>query len=302
MTFVEYLGKAGLTKKNWRRMELLAERWLEWLKTKELALQQVQGKRKKAGYAELLDYIGHLQSQEKSTYTINRTLQTISHYYRYKELEDVAFGVRVRGQRHGVVGKLFTAEELVEIYETYEVVADSVYYHYTDKLVLGLIVFQGLELGELERLELRDIDLEKGMLQAPSMRYRQPRKLALDARQILSWQTYLKDVRPLLKAVYNQEGLSEKLLAPQADVRNRMHHQLKRLSERVKVQMAEKLDVKIKKLGQLRQSRIAVWVELHGLRKAQYLSGLRTVMSVERYQRSKLEDLQKAVGKHHPLK
>ena len=179
MTFVEYLEKAGLTKKNWRRMELLAERWLEWLKTKKLRAQS-------AGYTELLDYIGHLQHQEKSTYTINRTLQTISHYYRYKELEDVAFGVLVRGQRHGVVGKLFTAEELVEIYESYEQIEDSVYYHYTDKLVLGLIVFQGLELGELERLELRDIDLEKGTLQAPSMRYRQPRKLTLDARQILS--------------------------------------------------------------------------------------------------------------------
>jgi len=90
------------------------------------------------------------------------------------------------------------------------------------------------------------------------MRYRQTRKLTLDARQILFWQTYLRDVRPLLTEVYKEETLSEKLLAPQADVRTRMHHQLKRLSERVKVQMAEKLDLKIKKLGQLRQSRIAV--------------------------------------------
>ena len=295
MKFVEYLERAGLVRKNWRRMELLAERWLAWLKTRKLTPES-------AGYAELLDYIGHLQSLEKSTYTINRALQTISHYYRYRELEDVAFGVRVRGATQGVVGKLFTAEELVQIYESYEQIKDSVSYYYTDKLVLGLIVFQGLELGELERLELRDIDLEKGTLQAPSMRFRQPRTLALDARQILSWQTYLQDVRPLLKSVYEEEELSEKLLAPQADVRDRIHHQLKRLSERVKAQALEKLGLKIKKLGQLRQSRIAVWVDLHGLRKAQYLSGLRNVMSVERYQKSKLEDLQKAVGKHHPLK
>lgn len=295
MSFVDYLEKAGLARANWRRMELLVERWLVWLKSKSLTLE-------KTGYAELLDYIGHLQSLEKSTYTINRTLQTISHYYRYKKLEDVAFGVRVRGTTQGVVGKLFTAEELVKIYESYEQIKDSVYYHYTDKLVLGLIVFQGLELGELERLELRDIDLEKGTLQAPSMRFRQPRVLSLDARQILAWQTYLRDVRPGLTNVYGDESLSEKLLAPQADVRDRIHHQLKRLSERVKAQALEKLDLKIKKLGQLRQSRIAIWVELYGLRKAQYLSGLRNVMSVERYQKSKLEDLQKAVVKHHPLR
>lgn len=107
-------------------------------------------------------------------------------------------------------------------------------------------------------------------LKATKVARRRPRKrdeasaldalsIAKKARQMLSWQTYLKDVRSLLSEVYNQDpstsfrtGLSEKLLAPQADVRNRMHHQLKRLSEQVKDQLAEKLDVKIKELSQLR--------------------------------------------------
>ncbi|HMQ82171.1 MAG TPA: hypothetical protein PKA00_04655 [Saprospiraceae bacterium] len=63
-----------------------------------------------------------------------------------------------------------------------------------------------------------------------------------------------------------------------------------------------KQELRIIKLNQLRQSRIAAWVEQYGLRKAQYLSGLRRIQSVERYRRAELEDLQRQVGRHHPLK
>jgi N-acetyl-anhydromuramyl-L-alanine amidase AmpD len=59
--------------------------------------------------------------------------------------------------------------------------------------------------------------------------------------------------------------------------------------------------LEINKLNQLRQSRIGIWVETYGLRKAQYLSGLRRLQSVERYQKQKLEDLQRQIGRHHPL-
>lgn len=175
------------------------------------------------------------------------------------------------------------------------------YYHYTDKLVLGLIVFQGLELGELERLELDDLDLEGGKVIAPAGRLRQSRELKLDARQVLPWRNYLGELRPQLARVYKQQGLSERLLSPQADVRNRIHHQVKRLSARVKVQASEKLGLTITKLGQLRQSRIAEWVERYGLARAQYLSGLRSMQSVEKYRRDGWDDLERQVGKFHPL-
>jgi integrase/recombinase XerD len=271
-------------------MEILAEGWASWLSGRKIELSVTT-------YSDLLDYIGHLQKQGKSRYVINRTLQTISHDYRFPKLPDIAFGVRLRGVGQAVVGKLFTAAELVAIFDAFIAKVDKGYYHHSDKLVLGLMIFQGLEMGEIERLELRDLDLENGTLQAPSGRLRLVRKLPLEGRQILPWRRFVDDVRPGLLTEPR-----DKLLAPQADKRQRLHHQLKRLSKRVKVQAKAGPSLEITKLNQLRQSRIAIWVESYGLRKAQYLSGLRRLQSVERYQKQKLEDLQRQIGRHHPLR
>jgi hypothetical protein len=86
-------------------------------------------------------------------------------------------------------------------------------------------------MGEIERLELRDLDLENGTLQARSGRLRLARKLPLEGRQILPWRRFVNDLRPGLLT-----EPSDKLLAPQADKLQRLHQQLKRLSKRVKVQ------------------------------------------------------------------
>jgi integrase/recombinase XerD len=227
---------------------------------------------------------------------IDRTLQTITHYYRFQKLPDIAFGVRLRGMGQAVVGKLFRSAKLVAICEGFTAKVDKGYYHHSDKLVLGLMIFQGLEMGEIERLELRDLDLENGTLQARSGRLRLARKLPLECRQILPWRRFVNDLRPGLLT-----EPSDKLLAPQADKRQRLHQQLKRLSKRVKVEAKTGPELEINKLNQLRQSRIGIWVESYGLRKAQYLSGLRRLQSVERYQKQKLEDLQRQIGRHHPL-
>ena len=289
MNFSDYLERAGLARSNYRRMEILAEGWLAWLDRKKLPLETTT-------YADLLDYVGHLQKQDKSRYVINRTLQTISHYYRFQNLPDIAFGVRLRGVTQTAVGKLLTAEQLTQLYDGFQVKADKGYYHHSDKLILGLMIFQGLEMGEIERLELADLELEKGVVKVPAGRFRMPRTVPLEGRQILPWRRFVDDVRPGL--ITEPSG---KLLAPQADKRQRLHHQLKRLSKSAKAQSKTLLDLELTKLNQLRQSRIAIWVESYGLRKAQYLSGLRQLLSVERYQKRRLEDLQRQIGQHHPL-
>ena len=81
----------------------------------------------------------------------------------------------------------------------------------------------------------------------------------------------------------------------------RLSGQLLRIGKHVREVAAEALGVRVTGLRQLRQSRIATWIEDEGLRRARYLSGLRTVEQVERYDRGQFEDLAAAVGRHHPL-
>lgn len=59
MNFSEYLERAGLSRSNYWRMEILAEGWLTWLERKQLPLETTT-------YADVLDYVGALQKHEKS--------------------------------------------------------------------------------------------------------------------------------------------------------------------------------------------------------------------------------------------
>ena len=259
--------------------------WLEWLPKKV----------EESNYKDLMDYIGHLQEQGKNPAQINRILQAISHYYECHELKNVAIGTRIKGVVQKAKVAVFTEKELDEMYEEFIPKSDKGYYHLSDKLVLGLMIYQGLEVGDFMRIETKDVDLEKGKIYIPSRGHRKSRSLDLQAHQILQLYHYLFVDRPK----YCNEA-SEKLLSPQGDDYNNFHWQYKKLSKEVKRQIKEKLDKEVIKLSQFRQSRITIWIRKYGLRKAQYMAGFRRVLSIERYQDPNLENLKAQVKKYHP--
>ncbi|MFT6335927.1 MAG: integrase/recombinase XerD [Halioglobus sp.] len=288
--FRDYLEQQEIVEKNITRMVNLLKSWLEWL-----PLEVEESK-----YKHLLDYIGHLQKQEKSTHHINRSLQTISHYYQFKELPNIALTTRVKGTISKANIKPLTEEELTKIYEVFETKSSSStersrrdYFKESDKLILGLMIYQGLEMGDFMKVELKDINLEKGIIYIPERGQRRSRKINLQSHQILQLHTYILLHR-------NQD--SEMLLSPQAEDYNQLHWQFKKLSKHLKQEAKNKLNITIQKLNHLRQSRVSIWVKNEGLRKGQYLAGFRRVLSAERYRKADLTDLKDQIKKHHPFK
>ena len=280
--FRKYLEQKEIVEKNITRMVNLLNAWLEWLPVEV----------KDSSYKHLLDFIGHLQKQEKSTHQINRSLQTISHYYQFKELPNVALTTRVKGTVSKVNVKPLTEEELTKIYEVFESKSTN-YFKESDKLILGLMIYQGLEMGDFMKVELKDINLEKGTIYIPERGQRRSRIIKLESKQILPIHSYILQHR-------NQE--SEKFLSPQADDYHQLHWQFKKLSKNLKKEAKEKLNIEIKKLNHLRQSRVSIWVKNEGLRKGQYLAGFRRVLSAERYRKADLTDLKEQIKLHHPFK
>lgn len=289
--FKEYLIEYGITPGMYiNRMCNLLSNYLEWLEAKQLQIEDTQ-------YKHLMDFIGYLQKQEKSKFHINRTLQTISHYYQFKELPNIAQTTRLRGVPRTQPSNLLTEEELDSIFEHFEAVPCAGYYYHSDKLILGLIIYQALDMREFLNIEINHLQLEKGQIYIGEHRHKRSRTIPLKANQILSLNNFLFQLRPeLLK----QE--SDKLFAPQADDYSLLHWQFKQLSKKVKEQAKEKLDIEIHKLSQLRHSRIALWTAEQGLRKTQYLAGFKRVSSAERYRQANLEDLKEQVAKYHPLR
>jgi len=289
--FRKYLIEIGITPGMYiNRMCNLLQNYLDWLSEKQLQIEDTH-------YKHLMDFIGYLQEEDKSKFHINRTLQTISHYYQFKQLPNIAQTTRLRGVPRTQPTNLLTEEELDSIYEHFEAKTCAGYYYHSDKLILGLIIYQALDMREFLNIETNHLQLEKGQIYIGEHRHKRSRIIPLKANQILSLHDYLKNTRPeLLK----QE--SEKLFAPQADDYSLLHWQFKQLSKKVKEQVKEKLDVEIYKLSQLRHSRITLWTDEHGLRKTQYLAGFKRVSSAERYRQANLEDLKEQIQKYHPLK
>jgi len=288
--FSDYLIEIGITPGMYiNRMNNLANPYLEWLKSKQISIED-------AKYKHLMDFIGYMLKQGKSKFHVNRTLQVISHYYQYKELPNIAQTTRLRGLTRSQPQNLLTEEELESIYENYETKPSAGIYYHSDKIVLGMIIYQGLDMREFMGIELHHLQLEKGLMYVGERKQKRERYLPLNANQVLSLDRFIRETRPQLI----QEE-SDKLFTPQADNYNLLHWQFKQLSKKVKSQSKEKLDIYIDKISRLRQSRIASWVREEGLRKAQYLAGFKTVSSAERYQKADLSDLKEQVNIYHPL-
>jgi len=115
--------------------------------------------------------------------------------------------------------------------------------------------------------------------------------LQLEAHQILQLHHYIENHR-------DKNGT--KLISPQAEKFDNLHDQITNLNRQIR-KLGETLQMDIKRLSQLKQSRITLWIKQHGLRKTQYLAGFKRVENVERYRQQDSEDLKQYVMQFHPL-
>jgi len=270
-----YLEKNNLAERGINRKIVLVKRWLDCL-PKEI---------EKCSYQDLLNYIEKLQEEEKTISHINAVLLGISDYYNYRKLPNLAINTRLRGQVKKAMSNPLKAEQLEAIYNSYEGSE-------LEKVVLGLMIYQGLEQSDFMTIEIKDINLKKGSIYIPSRKERKSRRLSLESHQIMQLQSF----------VLSTESTTEKAFSPYNDNPNHFSYLLGKLSKKLKLQAIKNLGIEIVKLSHLRQSRIVIWVKKEGIRKSQYMAGFRRVLSAERYKKADLTDLKNELKKHHPLK
>lgn len=161
--------------------------------------------------------------------------------------------------------------------------------------------YQAIDNPEIYRLELQDIDLEKGTIYiAAGSRRKNSRIVNLQAHQIIPLHHYITNYRAINHPLQTGNPIqSTKFFSPNCDKEHRLNDQLKILIKTIKEQNPE---TNILRLIQLKQSRIGIWIKQHGLRKAQYLSGYKAINAVERYKGMDMQDLTKQIEMFHPLK
>jgi site-specific recombinase XerD len=265
--------------------------FLNWLQ--EAQLYEIEN----VEYKHLLEYVQYEQSRNLDVATINLRLGSIRRYYEFLQCSGVTVGnpaaaLHVKGKAKTVVQHPFTVEELAGLYHGYKSLKKQSFNqsrsdtaHARNVVMLGLMVWQGLHSGELQRLETGHVKLDAGVIEVPATARSKPRSLALHPPQVLALHTYLHGgARERLRPV------GEELLP------GNVYNLVQLLTAELKG-----IEPRLRNAGHIRASVILQWLKRHNKRQVQYMAGHKRINSTEAYELQEMESLTDALSKHHPF-
>lgn len=256
---------------------------------------------KKAAYNDLLKVIELLQKKGLGKRSINLHLNTFDKYFAYLiELscrkDNPAKDLRLKNPARTVYKQLLTSDQLEALYLSFQVRQEWEYKgeytrkaHRRNSVLLGLLVYQGIQSSELPLLEKAHLNLLQGTVYIPSSMKGNSRILKLNASQIVAIQNYLQDLPKEQEKLFVNVMLSNAL--------SWVMRSLKKSYEKEKVGEIGNLNG-----PQIRASVIMNWLKLYNIRKVQYMAGHKQISSTERFKEEDLHDLQKQLELYHPLK
>jgi integrase/recombinase XerD len=284
MNFEEYLQAKRYSRATINSYRLYGEVFTDWLRQEQLTDEQ-------ASYNDVIAFMRHLHEKGKSKKTIHGQLNIIRHYFNYliaegQRADNPAAGVYVRGIVRKLPNNLLNRDELEELYRRYQLQLNV---DPAKKIMLGLLIYQGMQTEEITRLEPAHILLWEGKVFIKGTSYSNERWLPLQAHQVVELQQYLQTNR-FKEGIFLARPV--RMDASARNISNRMRHMIVQL---------QKLNPKIINANQLRNSVITFWLQQYNLRQVQYMAGHKYVSSTERYQVLNTDDLQNELQKHHPM-
>jgi integrase/recombinase XerD len=245
-------------------------------------------------YDSIMSYIMHCKEKGNVVHTIRLKIKSLEYYFDYliaqnQITQNPARLVKLKGGVRKIPHNLLSEQELKEIYDlqtSYGLAQKR------NKVLLSLVVFQGVGSKELNLIELKDVDLLNGKIYVPGARTTNARTLDLKAQQLLLFQDYIINVRTTILRESNKT--SDYFLVNHGQGVNLLTNVISILLRKLRPYYP-----KLKNLQQVRQSVISEWLKQYGLRKTQYMSGHRHVSSTERYNVDRIEGLKKELKTHY---
>jgi len=292
-TYRSYLEKENYTKSTVKSYENGIEIFIKWCKRNHTNPELID-------YKTILKYIKYLQRKSNTKKTVKHQIGIVKNYFKYLLSENYRVdnpigNINIKGVKRIINYNLLEADELEDLYYSFETDKYQEEYHkYTskrNKVIVGLMVYQGLNTTELIHLELEDLQLYKGKIYIKSGARSNSRTLELKSWQVIELLEYVKEIREEIKVRKNVE--SERLFIPNnARLGNTIYFILKKL---------KKINNKVTNANQLRASVITNWLKQYNLRQVQVLAGHRYISSTERYLEDDLESLHEIVNNFHPI-
>ncbi len=251
-------------------------------------------------YKTSLKYIKYLTRKGNSKKTINHKLGSLKNHFNYLmneayRIDNPIENISIKGVKRTTNHNLLEADELEDLYYSFETENIKDAYHRLtakrNKIIVGLMVYQGLKTTELIQLEVDNLELYKGKVYIKSGRKSNARTLELKSWQVIELLEYVKEIREDIK--HRKRIESKRLFIPgNARLGNTILHITKKL---------KKINHKVVNIHQIRASVITNWLKQYNLRETQYLAGHRYISSTERYLQDDLENLHEIVNNFHPI-
>jgi integrase/recombinase XerD len=293
--FKTYRQKNGYAEKTIKVQNSHLNRFKEWCIKQNISPENIT-------YNEVLNFIDNERIRNISKASVIRILNSVKIYFDYlvetkAVKQNIIRQIKLKSEGKRVLPELLSTEQLDKIYHDYSnipqwqhksVTANLL--HQRNIVILGLLIYQGLDSGEVTKLETNHINLNEGKIYVPSGRKNNARTLKLQANQILPFKTYIEEIRAKLLE-------KRQIQSPYLFPAKKSSDMICKIVEQIK-----KIYPAIKDSRQIKASVIMNWLKQYNIRQVQYMAGHKSIRSTEAYRNQDLTDLSKQLDMFHPLK
>jgi integrase/recombinase XerD len=301
-----YLLKKGCSTNTVKGYVNESVRFDNWIEKENVPQESVK-------YGDVLHYIEIKKKTTKQS-TISKIVNSLKHYFDYLQEkgileENPTTQISIKGVKRKTLYHLLKPKELEELYHTFEIPTQteknknqnwfktSQLTAKRNKVMLGLMIWQGLNAMELFRLSEKDIKLHEGKIFIQGSRRSNERTLKLESVQMMDLMSYIHTTRKELQnhGQKAKEQTNQQLFIS-AGKSQRISNVMHKFMEKLKGQ-----NINVESAKQIRTSVITGWLKHNNLREVQYRAGHKYVSSTESYLINDLEDLQEDITKFHPI-
>ena len=289
--YKNYLEKKGYTTKSIPTYLKTQSQFIEWCIKFGTTAETID-------YKIFLKYIEHLRERNLKPRTLKGYVSNLKIYFNYLteenyRQENSIQNINIKGVKKEVIHNLLSQDELEDLYQSYNVEIGNRLARKRNKIMLGLLIYQGLTTQNLQQLQVENIQLYKGKIDLLGTKKSNGRLLELKPWQLMELMEYIKEIRVQILEQTSKE--TEQLFLPLGSSL-KLHNSLSKIVKELK-----KINNKFIDIKQIRTSVIVNWLKQYNLRKVQYLAGHRYISSTERYQQDDLESLHKTINMFHPF-
>lgn len=260
-------------------------------------------------YQDAMMFIQWSSKHGASQKTIANYLSHVRKFYQFlmsegAVKENPVAHIKVQGIKRKVYHDILNTDELHQLYQQYPTTIEhepgkiippqqkNILSRRRNKVILSLLIYQGLRVEEVAAINLQDLQLREGKVTVHAQRRTAARTMKLESHQVYELMDYIHEIRKQFLEVH---ATASKLFLQWNDSEN-FHNITQQMLKNLR-----KINSRIKNCDQIRASVITQWLKQYDIRKVQYLAGHKYVSSTEEYKANNIDELQDDITKYHPL-